>query len=46
VIGAGAWLLIRIMPGSFVPSEDQGYLISAADAAGRRHPEAHRRPAS
>jgi HAE1 family hydrophobic/amphiphilic exporter-1/multidrug efflux pump len=28
VIGAGAWLL-RSIPGSFVPSEDQGYLISA-----------------
>jgi multidrug efflux pump subunit AcrB len=28
VIGAGAWLL-RLVPGSFVPSEDQGYLISA-----------------
>ena len=28
VIGAGAWL-IRKVPGSFVPSEDQGYLISA-----------------
>ncbi len=28
VIGAGAWL-IRLVPGSFVPSEDQGYLISA-----------------
>ncbi|CAK0751512.1 multidrug efflux pump RND permease AcrB [Gammaproteobacteria bacterium] len=28
VIGAGIWLLGKV-PGSFVPSEDQGYLISA-----------------
>jgi len=28
VIGAGAWLL-RGIPGSFVPEEDQGYLIAA-----------------
>lgn len=29
LVGAGTYYLYRLIPGSFVPSEDQGYVISA-----------------